>query len=285
MSSSEYSKFLIAGATGRTGIELVNKLIKQDKKVHIIVRNKTTAKQIFRENYEKIEKIIEVELGKDISNKEYLNDKDLRDSIEWCDVLVSAIGSTIGVDPHKADYTTTSDLISLCENSKNNFMGKIFVLITSLFITRPYSIPALILNYLIPNVLGWKALAENRLRHSDLNYLILRPGQLTGSNLNSTKKSIGVYQGDKVKGKISRENVALVIIEGLSKPWINRGRTTIDIVETEGTLGKLVPFDTVIPDNEKAIITADHFNANKYFNVCLHTIIFLLIIFIICKLK
>ena len=49
MSSKDYSKYLIAGATGRTGIELVNRLIKQDKKVHIIVRNKTWPKKlIFR---------------------------------------------------------------------------------------------------------------------------------------------------------------------------------------------------------------------------------------------
>lgn len=284
MTSTNYSKFLIAGATGRTGIEIVNKLLKEDKKVHIIVRNQTKAKQIFKENYEKIEKIIEVELGKDIANKEYLNNQDLRDSIEWCDVLVSAIGSTLGGDPQQADYTTTVDLITLCENSGKKFMGKIFVLISSLFVTRPYSFPAIILNYLIPYVLGWKALAENRLRHSELNYLIVRPGQLTNSNV-STKKSIGVYQGDRVKGKISRENVASAVIDALNKPLINMGRTTIDIIETGGVTNNLVINGTIIPDNQKAIITADHFNANKYFNVCLHTLIFLLIIFIISKFK
>ena len=283
MSSKEYSKYLIAGATGRTGIELVNKLIKQDKKVHIFVRNKTNAKQIFKESYEKIDKIIEVELGKDVANKEYLNNQDLKDSIEWCDVLVSAIGSSLGGDPQQSDYTSTVDLITLCENSDNKFKGKIFVLVSSLFVTRPFSFPAILLNYLIPNVLGWKALAENRIRHSDLNYLIIRPGHLTANS--SEKKSIGIFQGDKIKGKISRGDVAITIIEALNDPQINKGRTTIDIVENNNNRGKLEINQQVVPDNEKAIITSDHFTANKYLNVCLHTIFFLIIIYFIIKLK
>ena len=266
MSSKDYSKYLIAGATGRTGIELVNRLIKQDKKVHIIVRNKTNAKQIFKESYEKIDKIIEVDLGKDVANKEYLNNQDLKDSIEWCDVLVSAIGSSLGGDPQQSDYTSTVDLITLCENSENKFIGKIFVLVSSLFVTRPFSFPAIMLNYLIPYVLGWKALAENRIRHSDLNYLIVRPGQLTTNT--SEKKSIGIYQGDKIKGKISREEVALTIIEALNDPQINKGRTTIDIVENNNNRGMLEINQQIVSDNEKAIITSDHFTTNKYFNVC-----------------
>ena len=283
MNSKDYSKYLVAGATGRTGIEIVKSLLKLDKKVHVIVRSKTTARKIFKENYEKIEKIIELELGKDITNKDYLNDEELRESIEWCDVLISAVGSTLGGDPQQSDYTSTLDLINLCENSEKKFVGKIFVLVSSLFITRPYSVTAFILNYLLPYVLGWKALAENRLRHSDLNYLIVRPGQLTGAS--SAKKSIGVFQGDTVKGKISRENVAIAITESLKNPRVNKGRTTIDIVETADESQTIEISKEIVPDNEKSIITADHFKANKYFNVCLHTILFLLIIYLICKLK
>jgi len=283
MNSIDYSKYLIAGATGRTGIEIVKSLLKLDKKVHLIVRSKTTARKIFKESYEKIEKIIELELGKDIINKDYLNNEELRESIEWCDVLISAVGSTLGGDPQQSDYTSTLDLINLCENSEKKFLGKMFVLVSSLFVTRPYSFTAFLLNYLLPYVLGWKALAENRLRHSDLNYLIVRPGQLTGAS--SAKRSIGVSQGDSIKGKISRENVAIAIIESLKNPRVNKGRTTIDIVETAAESQIIEISKEIVPDNEKSIITADHFNANKYFNVCLHTILFLLIIYLIYKLK
>jgi hypothetical protein len=50
------------------------------------------------------------------------------------------------------------------------------ILISTGCITRPYSIPSLILNHICGNVMTWKLLAENLLRTSGLDYTIIRPG-------------------------------------------------------------------------------------------------------------
>ena len=61
--------------------------------------------------------------------------------------------------------------------------------------------------------MGWKALAENRIRQSDLNYLIVRPGRLTNEKV---EKTVEIHQGDRNKGKISRFNLANMILNSIS---------------------------------------------------------------------
>lgn len=166
-----YNSFLIVGATGGTGKELISQLIALNKKVSIIVRNKTKAKTIFKEDYEKISNIIEIELG----SGEAIQNEEIHKAIRETDCLISAIGTTFGQNSKRSDYDSIKELIEICEIEN----VKKFIFVTSLYITRPYSFVALMLNNIIPFVLGWKALAENKLRMSKLNYLIVRPGQLT----------------------------------------------------------------------------------------------------------
>ncbi len=165
-----YKKFLVVGATGGTGARLVNELLKAGKEVSIIARNQTKAKTVLKEDYEKLSNVIEVELG----NGSALKNQELRKIISQTDCLISALGSTIGQNPKINDYNSIKELIEICENEN----VKKFVFITSLYITRPFTFVAFMLNNIIPYVLGWKALAENKLRLSKLNYMIVRPGQL-----------------------------------------------------------------------------------------------------------
>lgn len=287
--TTKYNKYLIAGATGGTGRELVKQLISLNKQVAIIVRNKTKAREVFKDIYKKISDVIECNLGES-QFKPYIKEEENKviNALEGCDVLVSAIGSVRGQDPQISDYMTTTEMIRLCERTKDKFKGKPFVLVSSLYVERPYSFVAYFLNTLVPYVLGWKILAENKLRQSDLNYLIVRPGRLT--NDKEITNAVGVYQGDRVKGKISRRNTACAIIQALNLDSINKGRVTIDVVECNTPTAnedkaQLEITQLIKEDDENSISTADHFVATRNISVCLYTILFLGILFIILKYK
>jgi putative NADH-flavin reductase len=284
MNSSNFQKFLIVGATGRTGEQLVNKLLKDNKQVAIVVRNKTNAKKIFKDTYELIEKVIEIELGNSqIKCKlETEGIEELKEALDWCDVLITTVAAGNRGDPQKDDYNSTVELIKLCEISKNKFQGKLFVLISSLYVTRPTRLISYFLNSLVPFVLGWKALAENKLRNSSLNYLIVRPGGLTNQIGNNS--SIGIYQGDTVNGKISRENTALGILKAIEDPNINKGKVTIDIIETNSK-SKLEIKSTIKEDDENSIITADHFKITRNITVVLYSFVLVIILGIIWRFK
>ena len=165
-----FTKFLVIGATGGTGIELVKFLIKSGKEVTILVKDTTKSKKVFKEEYEKISKVIEIELGLGKA----INNEELKKSVRECDCLISTLGTSMGQNPKISDYDSIKELIEIGEQEKL----KKFVFVTSLNITRPLTFVAWMLNNIIPFVLGWKALAENKLRLSKLNYMIVRPGQL-----------------------------------------------------------------------------------------------------------
>jgi nucleoside-diphosphate-sugar epimerase len=174
-----YNNFIIFGSTGGTGIHIVKKLLEQGKNVTIVVRDKTKAKTIFKENYEKIKLVIEEQMGRGTSIK---NDE-LKNALKSTDCLISAIGSSMSSNPKLDEYVAVKELIELAEEAK----VKKFALITSLYITRPYTFVSFLLNNLLPFVLGWKSLAENKLRLSKLNYMIIRPGGLVDKEENSSK--------------------------------------------------------------------------------------------------
>lgn len=165
-----YNNFLVVGATGGSGKQIISQLLSLNKKVRIVVRNKTKAKTFLKEDYEKISNIIEVELGIGKANE----NQELGKAVREADCLISVLGTTFGQNSKISDYNSIKELIEISE--RENL--KKFIFVTSLYITRPVSFVAFMLNNVIPFVLGWKSLAENKLRMSKLNYMIVRPGQL-----------------------------------------------------------------------------------------------------------
>merc|ERR1712086_481124 len=57
---------------------------------------------------------------------------------------------------------------------------KKFILVSSMCVTRPETFVAFILNTIVPNCLGHKLEAENYIRQSGLDYVVVRPGGLGG---------------------------------------------------------------------------------------------------------
>ena len=95
------------------------------------------------------------------------------------DILINSVGASKTRDVNHSriiDLETNKLLVDAC---KSQNVEK-FVLVTSMFITRPDAFVSFILNTMVGNCLGHKLEAENYLRESGLNYAIVRPGGLKG---------------------------------------------------------------------------------------------------------
>ena len=120
----------------------------------------------------------------DFSSKVEVNPFD--DYMEDIGVVINTVGPTKLINwehSRRMDLEVNQLLVSAAKKHKVDT----FILVTSMFITRPTSTVAFILNSMLGMTLQHKLTAENILRQSGLNYVILRPGQLTG-NKHSTQQ-------------------------------------------------------------------------------------------------
>merc|ERR1712228_415150 len=94
-----------------------------------------------------------------------------------------------------------------------------FILVTSMYITRPNAFISFFLNTLCGDCMKWKLLAENYLRKSGLDYVVIRPGGLKGEKYDTINPGAIegqvpiVRQGDKGRGDIKRSSVGKFIVE------------------------------------------------------------------------
>lgn len=98
-----------------------------------------------------------------------------------------------------------------------------FILVSSAGVTRPgrpginleEEPPAVRLNDQLGGILTWKLRGEDSLRESGIPYTIIRPCALTEE---PGGKSLIFEQGDNIRGKISREDVAKICVQALQQP-------------------------------------------------------------------
>lgn len=98
-----------------------------------------------------------------------------------------------------------------------------FVLVSSAGVTRPgrpginleEEPPAVKLNDQLGGILTWKLRGEDSLRESGIPYTIIRPCALTEE---AGGKELIFEQGDNIRGKISREDIAKLCVQALQQP-------------------------------------------------------------------
>lgn len=220
------AKFLIVGASSGTGIHLTEQLLSKSCEVGIVIRNTTKAKEIFKSKYDTLKTVVNYEFGVSKDNSQ------LEKALAWADVIINNMGPVYGSNSQVATFDSMCELINLIQKLKD-FTNKKFIMISSLLVTSPYHPISWILNTIIPYVLGWKLLAENELRKSKLNYIIVRPGHLKDGNYGGDLSKLSPVlfsQGDKIRGPIHRENLANTIINLVDNKEL-RLRTTIDVEE------------------------------------------------------
>jgi len=269
------TKFLIVGASAGTGIKLVELLLSQSYQVGIVVRNLSKTKDVFKNSFDSLSKVVQFEFGLSTDTSE------LEKAISWSDILISNLGP-VKDNAQVSDYEAICELISLFEKNKANSTKK-FVMISAMLVTRPWHPFTFLLNWYIPYVMGWKALAENELRKSKLDYLIVRPPQLTDEKTKGKLNPVLIDQGDKMSGrKISRENLAHNIINLVQNKDLTK-RVTVDIVEVSQP--REYDIKSLKEDDEKSIITGDHFTATRNITVFIYTLLFVLFCYLITIFK
>lgn len=186
---------LVAGATGRTGTEVVGELLASGYRVRAFVRDIDKAR-------EKLGDDIEFAIG-DVRDRVSI-DAALRD----VSALISAIGAGRGDPSNGPEFVDYGGVKNLAEASVSADLRQM-VLISSGGVTQEDHI----LNKMFDNVLQWKFMGEEALRASGVDYTIVRPGGLT--NAPGRKTEIVFMQGDKETGAIPRADVAAVCVAAL----------------------------------------------------------------------
>ncbi|MEO1124928.1 MAG: SDR family oxidoreductase [Cyanobacteria bacterium J06639_16] len=203
-------KALVAGATGRTGREIVRQLVDRGIAVKAMVRDAEAAKAALPEG-------VEIVVG------DVLQVKSLQSAIADCTVLLSATGATPSFDPtgpFQVDYVGTKNLVDV---AKQQGIEQ-FVMVSSLCVSQLFH--PLNLFWLI---LVWKRQAETYLQNSGLTYTIVRPGGLKSED---DDRNVIMQGADTLfDGSIPRVKVAQVCVEALSDPQARN--KIVEIVATE----------------------------------------------------
>lgn len=203
-------EILVAGATGRTGKIIVEKLIHQGGKPHVLVRDLPTARERW-------------------GNTVTYHRGDVRDvntlmpALLGVQALISAIGaqSPVGKNcPKRVGYQGVMNLVqAACSVGVSRF-----ILISSIAVTHPEH-P---LNH-FGKVLKWKFKGEQVLRKSGLDYVIIRPGGLKDTPGGGRKLIFD--QGDRLLGMISRSDLANICLHALQYP--HPLRVTFEVIEAD----------------------------------------------------
>ena len=109
------------------------------------------------------------------------------------------------------EYDAQCTLVDLSKE----FKVEKYVLVSGALITKAWHPIALLLNIFISNVYAHKANAENYLRRSGLNYMIVRPGGLRVGYEDEPPTNYTLGQGDNISGMITRPTVAKLTVDSL----------------------------------------------------------------------
>ncbi|GMN03833.1 SDR family oxidoreductase [Erythrobacter sp. MTPC3] len=198
-------KILVAGATGQTGVRLVEELCARGHDPVALVRSSSDTSEL-PEN-------IETRLG-DLT--------DLDDDVtEGCEVVIFAAGSGGGTSKEMTDKIDRDGAIRLIELAEKGDVRR-FVMLSSVGAGDPDSDSEL------AHYLKAKHAADERLKESDLESVILRPVSLTEAG--PTGK---VQLGEDVdpNGEAARGDVAVLLADAAEqKEWAGR----VTLMETAG---------------------------------------------------
>lgn len=186
---------LVAGATGRTGVEVVRELQASGYRVRAFVRDIDRAR-------EKLGEDVEYALG-DVRDRATIDA-----ALDGVGALISAIGAGRGDPSNGPEFVDYGGVRNLAEAAAAADLRQM-VLVSSGGVTQEDHI----LNKMFDNVLLWKFKGEEALRSSGVAYTIVRPGGLT--NAPGAEYEILFLQGDKDSGAIPRTDVARVCVAAL----------------------------------------------------------------------
>ena len=221
--ASQASPVLVVGATGRTGRQIVERLVERHRPVHALVRDAAWGREVLP-----------------WETKQFVGDlrrpETLAASMEGVSAMIVATCGGAGQDnsPVVVDYFGAEHLM---KNAAAEGVGLV-IFISSIYASRPDHYQDV-----EPTSLGWKARAEEVVRASGVPYCIVRAGWLTDG---PGGEALTLSQGDTAEGHLARADLAdvcarLLVVEHA------RGKT-FEVVAAHG--GKSTPLESAIDDLE-----------------------------------
>ena len=206
---------LVAGATGRTGTELVSQLLGEGYTVRALVRDPVKARAAFGDRVSYF-------------TGDVTDPATLTPAMQDADAVISAIGAKGAKGPSRPEVIDYAGVRNLAVAASVAGVRQ-FVLVSSRSVTQKDH-P---LNRMFGDVLIWKLKGEDALRASGVPYTIIRPGGL--GNGEPGQKAFVIEQGDKSAGQttIARSDLATICVQALKYPEaLNR---TFEVNTVEGS--------------------------------------------------
>ena len=191
---------LVAGATGGTGQEVVDRALLQGLHVRALVRDESKARMLFGDRVQYV-------------TGDVREPRSLKKAVKGVDEVICALGSNVQRDPEnspeRVDYAGVK---ALADAAKAAQVSQ-FILVSSMGVTHPEHQ----LNAMLDNILEWKLKGEDALRATGINYTIVRPGALT--NEPGGQRGVRIMQGDPPdgEGSISRNDLAAVLVSAIGR--------------------------------------------------------------------
>jgi len=200
---------LVAGASGRAGLYVARHLREEGLRFRAMTRNRAEALQL---------------RGGEFAGVDWV-ECDVRDparvaaAMRGVDLVISVIGSREASGDNSAEFVDYGGVRNLVDAAVREKVRQ-FVLLTAIGVTDPDH-P---FNKATKGALGWRFKGEEYLRASGLTYTIVRPAGLV--NEPAGQKGLRLEQGDAwrplLRSTLSRDDLALVLIEALRQPGARR---------------------------------------------------------------
>lgn len=246
---------LVTGATGRTGRIVVELLREKHKCVRILTRRPSTAG--FAADVE----VAEGSLGNIDSVKSAFQGRSSSGNVGVSHVVFAAGGE-------QADFDEVNNKgLALCAEEAASAGAKTIVVISSAWVTKPYSLASLLFNTLYDkfpmalHLLGEDALRDTA-RRSGMSYVILRPGALVeDKDYDFEKDPVGILltQGDSMgflragRPGLAYSPLAHAIVTALEV----EGRVTVEITNGEQSQHDVTLYDKMVRDTGPVMAAED----------------------------
>ncbi|MFC6835003.1 SDR family oxidoreductase [Halomarina ordinaria] len=228
---------LVAGASGRTGRDVVDALLDAGVEVRAHTRSP-----------EEVE-TLELQGASEVVVGDLLDFADARAAVRGVDTVVCAVGTTLGLGALRGPLVDGKGVINLVDAATDEGVER-FVLVSAIGVgDSREGMPRPFRAFLdLFGIVSAKERAEAHLRRSGLTYTVLRPGGLTDAP--ATGDVLVGEGGDTVSGTVPRADVARLALAALFTP--ESENRTFEVVSRAGRRGDVtgvveVPWETPDP--------------------------------------